>query len=569
MAKIQTGAAVYLENDFTTKGKEQKMKGRCKRKIAIALTVLLTAGVFLAGCGNVAEVNEGAQGEESGQAVSEEALTQTQAQEVTELTLYKELHVNLQQYAKGNEELPLFQELQKRTNTKLTFMTPPVGQESEQFNLIVASGEYPDVFISMWSGYTGGGAKALVDNVIIPLNDLIEEYAPNIKAAMENYPEAFRYVTNEQGEIYGVPMVFTDRMQQVTWGVNIRKDWLDDLGMEVPSTVEEYYEALKGFREQKGAESPFTITFANLKRSNFLAGAFETSTSFFQKDGKILYGPIQVGYKEYLKTLNQWYEEGLLDQDFATIDANTRGAKMLNGEAGMSWAPSKGGIAAWNQGLQETDPDALVVGGPYASLEEGKIVGMGQINPPGSMSGAISSTCKDPVAAIRFLDYMYSEEGRLLLNFGIGGESYEMDKGEPVIADLVLKATDMPVLSKMNFYATSAEGNVGLPTIVDQRYLEQINSVTPNVTEALEIWATSSNFENEIPGIIPLSEDSSRYSSIMNEVETYSDEMMLKFIMGQESIDEKFEEYVANIEAKGIAEATEIMQRAYDAFMQE
>lgn len=535
----------------------------------------LAISMVLGGCsgkGQSVESGDNAemQTESSDQTVSDsgkDSKANEEGQGQAKLKLYKGLHTNLQQYVAGNEELPLFKELEKRTNTKLTFMTPPVGQEKEQFNLIVASGEYPDIFIDMWDNYTGKGAKALEDQVILRLNDLIEEYAPNIKAALEQYPEAFHYVTNEKGDIYGIPMVFTDNMQLVTWGVNLRKDWIDDLGLEVPETVDEYYEVLKAFRDQKGAISPFTITLAHLKDSHFIAGAYGVSTGFYQENGKIRFGPQEPGYKEYLKTLNKWYEEGLLDQDFATIDTNTRGAKMLNGQAGMSWAPSKGGVAAWNQGLQEKDPNAVVIGAPYASLTRGEKVKFGKINPQGSMSGAVSSTCKDPAAAIRFLDYMFSDEGRMLLNFGIEGESYTMVDGEPVITDMILHATDMPVLSKMNMYATSAEGNAGMPTIVDQRYLTQVNAVTPNVTEALETWAGTSTFENELSGIVPLSADSSKYAAVMNEVTTYADEMFLKFVMGQESIDEKYEEYVSNIRAKGIDQAIEIMQRAYDAFM--
>lgn len=535
-------------------------------KVKQTLSLGLAMALLLGGCTGGSQPS-GGNSQQAGQSGQVTGASQEQQAEPVNLKIYKKLHVNLQQYAAGNEALPMFQEIEKRTNTRLTFMTPPVGQEKEQFNLIVASGDYPDIFMDMWLDYTGGGAKALKDKVVIPLNDLIDQNAPNIKAAMEQYPNAFRYVTNENGEIYGIPMVFTDNMQLVTWGVNLRKDWLDDLGLEVPSTVDEYYEVLKGFRDEKGALSPFTITLKHLKESQFLAGAYGvTSSKFYQENGQIKYGPAQPGYKEYLKTLNKWYEEGLLDQDFATIDDNTRGAKMLNEQSGMSWAPSKGGIAAWNQGLQEKNPDAQVIGAPYASLNKGEMVGFGKVNPQGSLSCAVSSTCKDPVAAIRFLDFMFSEEGRVLLNFGIEGESYEMVDGKPVIMDTILQSTDMPVLSKMNMYATSAEGNGGVATIVDQQYLIQINAVTPNVTEALEVWAASSTFENEIPGIIPLSEDSSRYASIMNEVETYADEMLLKFIMGQESIDDKFDQYVASLEAKGVGTATEIMQKAYDIF---
>ena len=152
------------------------------------------------------------------------------------------------------------------------------------------------------------------------------------------------------------------------------------------------------------------------------------------------------------------------------------------------------------------------------------------------------------------------------MNFGIEGESYTMENGQPVITDLILDSQDMPVLSKMNFYATSAEGNAGVATIVDQRYLEQINAVTPGISEALQLWADSSTFESEIPGIIPASKDSAQYASVMNEVTTYSDEMFLKFVTGQEDIDTKFDEYVKEIEKKGIAQAVEIMQNAYDTF---
>ena len=502
----------------------------------------------------------------TGSTGTDNAGTDTISADPVEFNVYKRLHTNLQQYASGNEELPFYKALAEATNTKLSFMTPPVGQEREQFNLIIASGDYPDIFIDRWTDYTGGASKALGDNVIIALNDLIEEHAPNIKVAIAQYPDAFKYVTNEAGEIYGLPIVFTDNMQIVTWGVNIRKDWLDELGLEVPDTVDEYYEALTGFKEQMGAVSPFTLTLEQLKNSRFISGAYGVSTTFYQENGVVKYGPVEDGYKEYLKTLNKWYTEGLLDRDFATIDNSTRGAKILNSEAGMSWAPSKGGVAAWNQGLQESNPNALVIGAPYASLNEGEIVKLGQANPIASIACTISSTCKDPVAAIKFLDYFFSEEGRLLLNFGIEGESYDMIDGEPIFREEIMESTDMPALSKLNMYASSPEGNGGLATIYDQRYLIQINDTTPNVTEALESWAQSSTFENEMYGIMALSEDSSRYASIMNEIETYVDELLLKFIMGQESIDDRYDEYIANIKSKGVDEATAIMQKAYDSF---
>ena len=74
------------------------------------------------------------------------------------------------------------QELQARTGVDLEFLHPAVGQENEQFSLLIASGELPDIIEWNWSGYAGGIQKAIDDGVILPLNDLIAQYAPNYAA---------------------------------------------------------------------------------------------------------------------------------------------------------------------------------------------------------------------------------------------------------------------------------------------------------------------------------------------------------------------------------------------------
>ncbi|HML48994.1 MAG TPA: hypothetical protein PKE04_19820, partial [Clostridia bacterium] len=150
------------------------------------------------------------------------------------LTIYKTMHTNLQQYITGYEELEFYQQLSKDTNTVLTFMTPPVGQEREQLNLILASRDFPDIFLDSWSTYVGGAAKAILDNIIIPLNDWMDSDAPNLTSALAEYPDAMKYISTESGDIFSVPVIMESPAQLVTQGALIRKDWLDDLGLSMP-----------------------------------------------------------------------------------------------------------------------------------------------------------------------------------------------------------------------------------------------------------------------------------------------------------------------------------------------
>ncbi|MDL2234255.1 extracellular solute-binding protein, partial [Ruminococcaceae bacterium OttesenSCG-928-L11] len=547
-----------------------------RKALAAALALCLTLPLGLSACngggsGAATSSQSTASSVAASSAVSTAPASSTPAEQPkgdpVPLTIYKPLHTNLQQYASGNKDLPFYEELAKNTNTELTFMTPPVGQEKEQFNLIIASGDFPDLFIDPWTNYTGGAAKALQDNIIIPLNDLMESHGPNMKQAFADFPNAMKYVTTENGDIYGAPIIFASPLQLVTWGPNMRLDWLEELGMELPQTIEEYHAVLTAFKNEKGATCPMVFSLDHFKNSMIVASAYGVSTSekFYQENGVVKYGPMEPGYRSYLETLSQWYSEGLIDPDFATLDNNTRNTKMLNGQSGLAYAPTKGGLAAWTSSLRETNPSATVGGAPFPALNKGETVAMGQTNDPATVRTAISSTCKTPEAAMAFIDYGYSEEGHMLLNFGIEGVSYEMIDGKAIYTDLIMKSEEMPPLSRLNHYATSPEGNAGLQMVYDIGFLEQMNAYEPQINIALERWSGSNTYANNIPGSVkPLSEDSSKYATIMNEVITYVDEMFLKFVMGQESLD-KYDSFVETIKAKDIETAVAIMQRAYDS----
>ncbi len=484
-----------------------------------------------------------------------------------ELSLWMVYSEKLAPYYTSYNDVPFYQELEKATNVKLEFIHPPVGQEEEQFNLLVASNEFPDMIYYDWAKYNGGATKAIKDNVIITLNEYIEENCPNFLNTLETYPDVKPYLTSDNGSFYMFPAIYQEDSQRMTQGAIIRKDWLDDLGLDMPETVEDWHTMLTAFKEQKGATSPMVPLVQRFQQVNTIAGAYGVSNTFYHEDGKVLYGPAQPGYKDYLATLAQWYAEGLIDPDFATLDSKTIDAKIINGEAGVAFGPIRGGVQNWTTALQEAQgEDACMIGARYPSLKEGEIVKIGQCNDPCRTYGLALTSQNDQIeASLRFADYGYSEEGHLLFNFGIEGISYNMVDGKPTYTSEVLESKDPPSINLLASYAPAADGGTWM--VMDNEFNIQTAS-TPEAQASLENWADSCTLENVLPNcLVPMEEDSSRYSSIMTEVETYVSEMYLKFIMGQEPI-ENFDQYVETLESKRLSEAVDILQRAYDAFMQ-
>lgn len=237
---------------------------------------------------------------------------------------------------------------------------------------------------------------------------------------------------------------------------------------------------------------------------------------------------------------------------------------MTSGDAGASigWAGSR--MGTWVNAAVKTDPDFMLVAAPYPTLNKGDKPQMGQIDNryPNQASVAITTSCKNIEAAARLMDYAYSEEGHMLFNFGIEGESYEMIDGYPAFTDKILNNPDgWSVAQSMSAYI---RGNYNGPFVQDLRYLEQYYTIDTQKESNL-IWGATEAAKYKVPPVTPTSEESKEFSTIMNEVNTYRDEMTLKFILGTESLD-KFDEFVENMKGFGLDRALEIQNAALERY---
>ncbi len=235
------------------------------------------------------------------------------------------------------------QKMEEVTNVHIEWQTVLSAEAQEKMGLLLASGNFPDIIYFALATptrqYTGGMEKGIADGVLIDATPLIENYMPNYKRLMEAQDESriesmtdtglktiWSYSANDQGP-HG----------ENEWcGMVIRKDWLDELNMPMPETLDDWHDTLVAFKEQKGADAPLMIGTTGPVGNGAFLTAFGILPAYYQVNGEVKYGPAQPEYKEYIDLMAQWYKEGLIDPNFMTNNAGIGAPNeyIVNGRAG-------------------------------------------------------------------------------------------------------------------------------------------------------------------------------------------------------------------------------------------
>jgi putative aldouronate transport system substrate-binding protein len=485
------------------------------------------------------------------------------------LTYWSELPGNVTGVKSSHSEIPFFQDWQKKTGVPLKFTTVPSTKGKEALNVLIASGDLPDMIeYDFTKQFPGGPEKAIKDGYILKLNDLIDKYAPNLKKYLKEHPEVDKMVKTDNGSYYMFPFIRGDEYLKVFQGPIVRKDWLDELGLPIPTTIDEWYTTLKAFKEKKGANAAASFVSMPRPLNDFInggfVGAFGITKDFYLDKGQVKFGPMEPGYKEFLATFQKWYSEGLIDRNLATVDVKAMDANFSNGATGATIGNAGGGIGRWQPIVQAKDPKAVLSSAPYPVLKKGDTSKFGQRDFAFSYGGgvAISAKSKEAELATRLLDYGYSEEGHMFFNFGTEGVAYKLDNGYPRFTDLLMKNPDKLAPSQaMSLYI---RGNYNGPFVQDKRYIEQYLALQTQ-RDAVATWGKTESDKYQVPPITPTPEESSEFAKIMNDVNTLVDEMTLKIILGAEPIG-SFDKYMERIKSLKIDRAIEIQKAALDRY---
>jgi putative aldouronate transport system substrate-binding protein len=456
-----------------------------------------------------------------------------------------------------------YQELDRRTGVHIEFLHPPAGTEAEQFNLMIASRKLPDMIESNYTVYPGGPEKALDDKVIIPLNDLINEHAPNLKRYLDDHPQMKKEIMTDNGTYYAFPALGIGNTN-VNSGLMLRKDWLDELGLALPETIDEWTHVLRQFKEKKGASSPLTLVTGDVTSDRF-TGAYGISSGFYMEQGKVRYGPYEPAYRMYLEQLNAWYKEGLLDADFAIQDARSQDAKIMNGQSGAFVAYVGSGMGKYLNEMKGMPYNLSAAQHPVLHKGEEPRFFPASYDYRGDGSVGITPANKHPGETARWLDYYYSQEGHMLKSFGIEGQTYVMENGYPRYTGLIMNNPDRlsvgEALSKYLRVAQPSPGFVG-----DERYSEQYSRYDQQKEAAVIYNKYYKNLaETRLPRITETPEEGQEVAAIMSDIAAYSNEMILKFITGVEPFS-RFDEFILELKDMGIERAIDLKQTALDRY---
>lgn len=475
------------------------------------------------------------------------------------------------QLGDGNADaanIPFVQYLNEATGIDVSYTIPSTdgGQKSEQFNILVASNDYPDIMEWNWSSFSGGAQGAIDQGVIRPLNEYMDAgKLPNFTAYVKEHPEVDKLIKTDSGDYYCIPFIRENDKSRVFNGPILRKDWLDELGLEVPETIDEWENVLTQFKEKKGATAPLTL-LSNFWDVGAFMGAYNVKNGFIINDeGKVVYGPMQDGYKQFLMKMNDWYKKGLLDNGFAQLDSNMLNSQMTSGKSGAAIGAAGGGIGKW-LGAMSGDSQYDLVGAKFPVLNKGDKPRFGTKAAIFDGQGAaITTSCPDERIddALKLLDYAYSEEGRNLFNFGKEDVDYTIVDGQPTYTDYIMNNSDGKTMSEMLAMETRATGG---PFAQSVRYTEQFLSL-PQQSDAVDKWKDTDDEKYSVPSVMTMTqEESEEYIRLISNIDTLKGEKFIKYIQGTEDFS-TWDSYVEELKKMGVDRAVEIQQAAYDRYM--
>lgn len=540
-------------------------KNLCFKKSISLLTAVLLAASLLGGCGQ-------ANGESPTKAASTETGGQNVDGEVTypmenggSISYGMTLSGTWSDRYDSFDKLPLGIALEEKTGVDMEMLHV---ENKQAMNLLLVSGELPDIIgYNFQASYTGGEAKAIQDGLIYPMSEeFVKKNAPDYWKVISSNPDLLKQVKTPEGDIYGFAFILGDDLLKGGYGLIVRDDWCEELGISLPETADEFYEMLKAFKEQKGVEIPFCVDINFLKAildRGLITSPFGlVTTDIYLKDGKVEIGYAQEEFKAVLEWLSKLYAEGLLDPNFATLDKDTITANMLTGKSGVSSGACGSILGTWLVTNKNVEDYSLAgIKNLVANRGDTPMYGHYNTDVAGGVT-VITTACKDPEQAARFLNYGYTEEGNMLYNFGIEGESYEMKEGAPVYTEKILHNSEgLTVQQAMSEYLL-AWGNG--PFVQDKDYLLQYYTEEEQKV-ALDRWVQNNAKDYKLPRITINEKDAGQYSSLKSELETYRDEMIIKFIRGEESLD-GFDKYLSTLDSMGVEKLKEMVQNAVDEY---
>lgn len=467
-------------------------------------------------------------------------------------------------------ELEIMKKAEEVTNIHFEFQLAEASTYQEKKNLALASGEYPDVFLRDMS--ITDEEKYGSQGIFIDLTPLIEKYAPNLQKRMEEHPDIKSAITSLNGKIYGLPAYIRTSTQN-PWTTFMDAGWMEAVGKTMPQTVDDLYELLKAYKvgDPNGNGDPndeIPWGGVGLYNLNFICAAFTGLAGGMgfdvQEDGTVVYTPALPVFKEFLKYANKLYTEGLIDPELFVQTSQQHLAKVKSGIVGI-YNISPTSLPPETKTLQDSlepltsDFNSKKVAPAYQPVSTGK--------------GVITDKCKYPEAVMRWFDMWYADidEGvgeakdlnGVTLFLGFEGQQWEYADEQ--------KQTYRWIEPVRDFQSLREEAKITLDTGLPA-YLNFMPYPADFPLMEMKVKAVQTRQEPYLIDRFPstvryTTEETERISLLETDITNYMEEIVSKFITGEEPID-NFDKYIQTLDEIGLKELLEIKQKAYDRWAQ-
>ncbi len=488
--------------------------------------------------------------------------------ETATITMMDTLPGPIAPYVEDMHELHYVRALEEATNVHVEYQLLSTVGAAENFKVMVASEDWPNVCYQPQQYFNGGAVEMLNEEFAMELTDLINDYMPNYKALLENNEDLDDYAILSDGSMALIYGLYDEGFPR-TQGLLIREDFLQKVGKTASEliTYDDLHDALLAVKTELGLTNAMWMSGYDMMNGGLSAGydifAFNGMAlfpPFMNVDGTIKYGPYEENYRDYLYMLRDWYDEGLISPDFVTIQ-NTNMQMYPELIETVGCYSGEGSWATTDRDYSENEEWSLM-GILNPVKEEGDVTHIA-FNNERIHGGAIciTTTAEDPELIARYFDFWFSEEGYYILNYGgYEGETYYFDdNGEPQYCEEIFDLWTGVSESFKPFMFTAFRGTY----VYDWR--RQFYGFNQNSLDTIDLWTTMDS-SWMIDGSVSMSiEDAELYNSRYGDIMTCVQESYVKFIVGEMSLENDWDSYIATLEQMGIQDCIDCYQRAIDA----
>ena len=468
-------------------------------------------------------------------------------------------------------EHSVFQAVEERTGVHLEFVAAGGMGDAEALTLWAAAGTLPDLIPNAAANYPGGGEVAVADDILLDVFPYLE-YAPDYDYYRTRTAKDEQDSLTDSGYVVELTSFFSEDLGPST-GPMIRQDWLDNLDLETPVTYDDWHAVLSAFKQEYDPAYTFLLPNTISAQNNYFASGFgvlsytanargRVTDPFYQVDGTAKFSLLEDGFLDYITLLNQWYSEGLISRDFVSCEADTNGPDLAgyvtSGETGI-WFGDVSQMQSYDDSANDPEFHCVAITDPVQKAGD---VTHFDSDRTGLTSYSVAATCENPEVVMQWINYWFTDEGILLSNYGIEGESYVLDEnGTPQYTELMTANPDGDTFKTCQLLYTM----VMVPTVLDTS--ASFGLYNDAQLEAQEIWLSNIDDAYVLPDISMTEDESNELSSIYSDLSTMVSEKLIRFIIGDEPLS-SWDAFVADMKAMDAERCVEIYQTALDRYLE-